>query len=256
MSDIPVVKPINIPDHKYKQSKYEMVPKLPFRSIIVASSTGGKTVLIQNLLLNVYRNCFERIFIFSPSVHTDPAFFEIKKYIKEVMKVDDTKEQLYFTDYNPSDLQNILDTQHKVIEYQKKNKYTNLFSCCIIIYDHADDPKFVRHSKILHGIVTRGRHSAVSCILSTQKYNVLAPILRLNASSLFVFKLKNMSEVQAFIDENSALVAKKTLYDMYQQAVNDAPYSFMYIDCNSQDINRTFYIRFEKAFILDDGENI
>ena len=53
----------NITDYEFKQSKYEHVPKLPFRSIVVASSTGGRTVLIQNLILNVYRGCFARIFI-------------------------------------------------------------------------------------------------------------------------------------------------------------------------------------------------
>ena len=79
MSDIPYIKPINIPEYKYKQSKYEMTPKLPFRSIVVASSTGGKTVLIQNLLLNIYRGSFERVYIFSPSIHSDPALYEVKK---------------------------------------------------------------------------------------------------------------------------------------------------------------------------------
>ena len=90
MPDAPIVKPINITDYEFKQSKYEHVPKLPFRSIIVASSTGGKTVLIQNLILNVYKNCFSRVFIFSPSVHNDPTFVEVKKYQREEMKVDDT----------------------------------------------------------------------------------------------------------------------------------------------------------------------
>ena len=84
-----------------KQSKYDMVPKL----LIVASSTGGKTVLIQNLLLNIYRGSFERVYIFSPSIHADPAFYEVKKYQREVMKVDDTKEDLYFEGFNPADLQ-------------------------------------------------------------------------------------------------------------------------------------------------------
>ena len=79
MSDVPIIKPINITEYEFKQSKYEHVPKLPFRSIIVASSTGGKTVLVQNLILNVYRNSFARIFIFSPSVHNDPTFTEVKK---------------------------------------------------------------------------------------------------------------------------------------------------------------------------------
>ena len=53
-----------------------------------------------------------------------------------------------------------------------------------------------------------------------------------------------MTEVNSFLDENSALVDKKTLYDMYQQAINDAPYSFFYINMNSKDTNKMFYIRF------------
>ena len=39
---IPTVEPIDIPDYKYKNSKYEMMPKLPARMLCVASSTGGK----------------------------------------------------------------------------------------------------------------------------------------------------------------------------------------------------------------------
>ena len=52
-----------------------------------------------------------------------------------------------------------------------------------------------------------------------------------------------MTEVNSFLDENSALVDKKTLYEMYQQAINDAPYSFFYINMNSKDTNKMFYIR-------------
>ena len=55
MTNVPIIKPINITADELKQSKYEHVPKLQFRSIIVASSTGGKTVLIQNVIFNVYR---------------------------------------------------------------------------------------------------------------------------------------------------------------------------------------------------------
>ena len=70
---------------------------------------------------------------------------------------------------------------------------------------------------------TRGRHNAISVILSTQKYTVLAPIIRPNASALFVFRFKNMNEVNAFLEENSALVNKQQLYEMHQLAINDAP---------------------------------
>ena len=250
--DIPSVEPIDIPEYKYKNSKYEMMPSLPARMLAVASSTGGKTVLIQNLILKIYRGSFERIYIFSPSVHVDDTWKAVKKYIKETMKVDDEKEKIYFEEYDPIALKKIIETQHKVIEYQKKNKDKNLFSILIIIDDFADDPKFVRYSNLLHGLFTRGRHNAMSVILSTQKYNVLAPIIRLNASALFVFRLKNMNEVNAFLEENSALVDKKALYEMYQQAVNYKPYSFFYINTNAKDVANMFYINFEKRFEISD----
>ena len=48
--EIPKVEPIDIPEYKYKNSKFDMMPKLPARMLCVASSTGGKTVLIQNLI--------------------------------------------------------------------------------------------------------------------------------------------------------------------------------------------------------------
>ena len=249
-NSVPIVKPRNITEYEYKQSKYPHVPRIPFRSIIVASSTGGKTVLIQNLILDVYRDCCSRSFIFSPSVNTDPTFVEVKKYIRKDMKVDDTKEQVYFEHYNPEELERVIDTQTKIITYMKDHKIHKLHSILIVIDDHADDLTFVRHSKLLHGLATRGRHQAINLVLSTQKYRSLANIIRLNASSLYIFKLKNQSELDAFIEENSALVDKKTLLDMYKEAVKE-PYSFFYININSKDINKTFHIRFEKAFQLE-----
>ena len=250
---IPTVEPIDIPEYKYKNSKYEMMPNLPARMLCVASSTGGKTVLIQNLILKIYRNSFERIYIFSPTVNVDDTWTPVKKYITDVMKVDTEKEQVYYEEYDPIALKKLIETQHKVIDFQKKNKQKDLFSILIVVDDFADDPKFVRYSSILHGLFTRGRHNAISCILSTQKYNVLAPIIRLNASALFIFRLKNMNEVNSFLEENSALVDKKTLYDMYQQAVNFAPYSFFYINTNAKGVNNMFFINFQQRFEIDNN---
>ena len=121
-----------------------------------------------------------------------------------------------------------------------------------MVDDFADDPKFARYSNILHGLFTRGRHNAISCILSTQKYKVLAPIIRLNASALFIFRLKNMNEVNSFLEENLALVDKKALYDMYQQAVNFAPYSFFCINTNATHVNNMFFINFQQKVKIGD----
>ena len=57
--DIPKVEPIDIPKYSYKNSKYEMMPGLPARTLCVASSTGGKSVSIQNLILKIYRGSMD-----------------------------------------------------------------------------------------------------------------------------------------------------------------------------------------------------
>ena len=63
-----------------------------------------------------------------------------------------------------------------------------------------------------------------------------------------------MREVDAFIEENSALVDKHRLYDMHQQAVNFKPYSFLFLKPRSQDINEMFYINLDHVFKVDEDE--
>ena len=62
------IKPINMTEYTCKQSKHT---HLPLRMILVAPSGSGKTVLLTNSILNQYRGCFERIYVFSPSIDLD-----------------------------------------------------------------------------------------------------------------------------------------------------------------------------------------
>ena len=87
----PKVEPRDIPEYKLKNSKFDMMPKLHTRILCVASATGGKTVLIQKLILTIYRGSFERIYIFSSSVHVDDTWSAVKKYIRDVLKADAAK---------------------------------------------------------------------------------------------------------------------------------------------------------------------
>ena len=56
-----VVEPTKEAIFTVKQSKYDIAPRLPMRSIILEPSGSGKTVLLTNLILKVYRDTFERI---------------------------------------------------------------------------------------------------------------------------------------------------------------------------------------------------
>ena len=64
MQNIPKIQPLKVKEYENKQSKYEMVPKLPVRSIILGPSRSGKTIRLQNMVLDIYRDCFARIIYF------------------------------------------------------------------------------------------------------------------------------------------------------------------------------------------------
>ena len=246
------IQEIKVQEFNVKQSKYDVVGKLPTRSIICAPSGGGKTNLLVNLILDVYRGCFSRIYIFSPSIDVDYTWHSVKQYISNEMKIQESEDdKFYYDNYDEAALENIIHIQHKVIEYMKRNKYKNLYQILIIIDDFADSPSFTRKSHLLHQLYIRGRHNCISTITSTQKYFAIAPIVRINASQLYVFRLRNYKDLESIVDELSALAPKNTLLDIYNTAVKE-PYSFLFINLISHNKNNMFYIRFEKRFEIED----
>ena len=244
MMSAPIIEPFKCKEYDCKQSKYEQCGKLPTRSLILAPSGGGKTILIQNLILNVYKGCFERIYVFSPSIDIDSAWQPVKDYIAKELKINNEKEKIYFDSYEPDELNNIIETQHKIIELLKKNKQKKLYQILIIIDDFADDQAFTRQSKLLHSLYIRGRHMMISTITATQVYKAISPIIRKNITDLYVFKLRNQQDLDSVIEEVSAVSNKKTLFELYNTATS-TPYSFLYIKLNSKSIDDMFYVNFE-----------
>ena len=100
--------------------------------------------------------------------------------------------------HEPEKLSEIIHTQRQIIDHMEKTKYQNIYSIFIIVDDFADDPKFTRHSKILRALYTRGRHNCVSSITATQKFNAIAPIIRVNATDLYVYRLRNQKRLRQF----------------------------------------------------------
>ena len=119
-SDLKIT-PISVKSFTCKQSKHGTVPNLPLRGVLLAPSGAGKTVLLANLILKIYRGCFERIYVFSPSVNVDQTWEAVKTYQRDVMKVRERDDEtLYFDNYNTEDLEKIIETQSKVILHMKK----------------------------------------------------------------------------------------------------------------------------------------
>ena len=60
----PDIKPIKVKQYDVKQSKYEQVGQIPVRTILLGASGSGKGILLQNMIMDIYDKCFERIYIF------------------------------------------------------------------------------------------------------------------------------------------------------------------------------------------------
>ena len=76
------IEPIKLKEYEAKQSKYDIAPKIPFRSIILGPSGSGKSILLQNIILNIYRNCVSRIYIFSPRIDVDATWSPVKNTLR------------------------------------------------------------------------------------------------------------------------------------------------------------------------------
>ena len=162
-------------------------------------------------------------------------------------------EECFFDHYDPEDLEKIIDTQKKVVQYMKERKKKKLYQILILVDDFADDPSFSRSSKLLHSLFTRGRHTMISTIVSTQKFNAIHPIIRTNATELYVYRLRNQKDLDAFLEELSALYDKKTLLKLYQYAT-EMPFSFLYVKLTAHDKKDMFYLNLSKKLSVENVE--
>ena len=183
------VQPHPTAEYTTGSASHPILPPTPLRGIILAPSGGGKTVLLVSLLLDMYRGAFARIYVFSPSVDIDAAWRPVKEYIEKDLGVDEKKEPYFFNSWDPEALQVILNTQAKMVEYQKKHKYKKIHGICVIVDDFADDPTVMHsNSNLLSTLFMRGRCLMCSTILSTQKYRAMATMIRTNAQFPIVFR--------------------------------------------------------------------
>ena len=223
---------------------------LPLRWIAAGPSGAGKGVTMQNLILKHFRGCWERIYVFSPTAILDKSTWDpVRKYIKEDLNVDTKKEPAFFTEFESSVVEAIVKKHSDVVQKQKDRGDRILFGCLVIVDDFGDDASVLHKGggSVLNRLFLSGRHHAISTIVAVQKITLVSSPIRVNATGLLAFKVRNQKEYESIENEVTALVDRHTFRAIWDEATAE-PYSFLFIRLNATSLNTTFMKRFEHHF--------
>jgi hypothetical protein len=193
-------------------------PELPLRGIILGSGASGKTHQLREIILHEYRGKFDYLYVFSASVDVDELWDSVKKYAKGL------DGSGFYAEYDPEQPEEIIEEQKA--RFDRKTKRPALL---LVLDDFVDDPRY-RGSKELNSTFVRLRHFNVSTLLATQKYRVLNPLLRLNASFLLMTRLRSKMDYKAVEEELSAVLEPEKLEVAYNLCVKDAKHGFLVIN--------------------------
>ena len=93
----------------------------------------------------------------------------------------------------------------------------------------------------------------ISSITATQKFNAIHPIIRVNATELYVYRLRNTKDLETFVDEVSAVYDKKTLLALYNAATEE-PFSFLYVKLTAKSKEDMFFKRFDHKLMITQND--
>lgn len=233
MTDL-IIKPYNEAKNKqdeHRKPRYEQVPQPFLRTMILAPSAGGKTTLLSRLLIDIYTGIFDKIFIYSKTALIDPSYKKIFEYIKQ------TNDEKNGTDYNINDyvfsdvdtLERIMNNQHLLTRYAN-DKGIYAPKILIVFDDFLHQPENA-NNKFINSLILY-RHIQISVIYLCQRIIYCRPTIRINLTSLIIFKQANSQDIKEISDEYRGFLSHAQFMDIYKKAT-DAPYSFLYINLNN-----------------------
>ena len=215
--------------------------------IISGPSGSGKGILTSQILLEHHRGKYEKIYYFSGSAKVDDNLKPLEKYCFEHLGQDKEKDPCLYDTWDDSVVEAILDRQAAVVEYMKRRGSKKKFHIAVICDDFANERRVVRGG-ILERLYLRGRHILCSVFVLTQYYRLLSPAIRTNATVLACFRMRNIKDLEAILEENSAMLEKDKLKLMYDKATT-RPFGFLLIQLTETDIRKMFYGSFETRLV-------
>jgi hypothetical protein len=188
-----------------------------FMYLFCGKPMSGKTSLMLNLITTknkYYYQKFDRIEIFSPSLHT----------IDKGLDLDESR----FHDTVDAEI------LEKILKENDKAKEKILF-----VFDDVI-ASISKIREVFIKMVYNRRHlgGGISIILVSQVYNKIPLEIRKACSGIFMFSTTNKREIQSLYDDFISM--PKPMFDKILRFVFKSPHDFLYIDTNTDDYYNKF----------------
>jgi hypothetical protein len=229
--NVPIVLPvIDANEDPENETLHPNIPQFPTMCCIYANFRSGKSVLLVNYLLNsdFYRNRFDRIYLYSPTAGSDPS--------TQALTEDEGIEIIS----EPKEWESHLNA---LWDYQTETKNTSYEQKIAICLDDCVGNLGSRNS-LLATIACKSRHinCRFLCYIS-QSFKSLHPSIRSNTKSMIIMKLSNDAEREKIKMEVDGFLGGN-FETLYNYAIKDQPYSFLYLDFTANPCNA--YLRHER----------
>jgi hypothetical protein len=128
-----------------------------------------------------------------------------------------------------------------IIEAQKKYEDFERPSIALVLDDILT--KDFKKSNAVSFLATRFRHYGIGLLaFTTQSFRAVSGLIRNNATDVIIMKQQNTKELEKIAEEYGDMFPN-IFMDLYKKAIEDQPYSFLYLDLQTNPA--TAYVRFE-----------
>ena len=178
----------------------------------------------------------------------------IKRYVKEVLQVP-FLEKWCFSEWNPEDMWKIMEDQKNLVEELKKKEDTTMIpGIAVVVNDWADraDITHANNNPITSSFI-RARHWGQSTYVVSQKLALVSPSICVNCTHMCVLRSASTQCIELFCEEYGMLAGgAESLLKIYEYAINDRPYSFLWCNFKSTNPKQIFMLRFERYLNVED----
>ena len=139
-SEQAIVRPLPAHEWQYTQSRFDHVPRTPFRILVSGKSASGKGVLTVAAVTDFYAGCFDNVFVFAATVHVDSTWRSIEHFVLRTIRPTNRAPFMYDR-FDEGALKAIIEVQKLSIKQQKDDpdRKGPLKGALIIIDDLSHD---------------------------------------------------------------------------------------------------------------------